>query len=229
MVVPSTLSREERTAIEVAVLVAGDGFDRLGGLFGQLLDERRDFTAVREAILSMLFIAGGPRAFAALTLLARVCEEKGSPFPHFPDDTIPGGPEAHLAVGAATMSRVYGPTYDEFVRRFAHLDPELWSIIVGDAYGRCLSRPALDLRARWLVFVGALCTFGRDAQLFTHMYGALNCGAKPEEIEEVIALAEGHGYDVSEARAVWARIAGKRRPAPEDQPEAAGVRGESVG
>ncbi len=209
MLAPSVLSRDERAAIEVAVLTAGDGYERLGTLFGRLVDERSNFTFVREVILTMKYIAGEPRAFGALLLLAKVCEEKATSFPSFPKDTLAGGREEHIAIGTANMIRIYGRTYEEFVRRFAELDAEYWSTLVGDAYGRVLGRPALDLRMRELAIVGALCTFGREPQLTTHIHGSLNCGANLAEVAETIAVAEGHGYDVSLARKVWAKIAAK--------------------
>jgi 4-carboxymuconolactone decarboxylase len=209
------LTREERGAIEVGLLTAAGGIARLERLFQEMLDNHDDLEPTREAILTIMYIAGAPRAINALMALSRVCEARGVPYPEFPQDTRPGGPADQRVTGEANMRRVYGPTYEAFANKMAALDGELWSWFLGDAYGKCIGRPGIELRVRMLCVVGALSTSGLPLQLVTHVNGALNVGATPEDIEETIALAEGNGYPVSEAREVWARVKAKRCLAPE--------------
>ena len=86
----------------------------------------------------------------------------------------PGGPRGHH------RRRRAGP------RRITDIAPELadW---IDFAYGDVVSRPALDLRTRELATVAALTTLGyARPQLEAHIKGALNAGATPREILEVI-------------------------------------------
>ncbi|MEX2481308.1 MAG: carboxymuconolactone decarboxylase family protein [Gammaproteobacteria bacterium] len=75
-------------------------------------------------------------------------------------------------------------------RALAGLDdiaPELAEWIADFAYGDVVSRPGLDLRSRELATVAALTALGNARpQLEAHIEGALNAGASPREILEVI-------------------------------------------
>ena len=114
--------REERAAIEVGLLTAAGGIARLERLFGEILDRHDDLALAREVILTMLYIAGAPRAINALMALARVCEARGVRYPEFPQDTLPGGLPVHLAIGEANLRQVYGPTYEAFAKKMSALD-----------------------------------------------------------------------------------------------------------
>ncbi len=208
------LTREQRGAIEAGLLTAAGGIARLERLFHEMLDHRDDLEPTREVILTMMYIAGAPRAINALMALSRVCEARGVPYPDFPQDTLPGGPAELRVVGEVNLRRVYGPTYEAFAKKMSALDGELWSWFLGDAYGKCIGRPGVELRVRMLSVVGALSTFGLPLQLVTHINGALNVGATPEDLEETIALAERNGYHVSEARDVLTKVKAKRFSAP---------------
>jgi len=64
-----------------------------------------------------------------------------------------------------------------------------------DGYGRTISRPHLDLRRRELCSIAMLVAQGVPRQLHSHLQGALNAGATPAEIEEVLNIVKP---DVSE-------------------------------
>lgn len=53
-------------------------------------------------------------------------------------------------------------------------------------FGELWSRPQLDLRTRSLVTVAALAITNKPDQLAAHIRGALNNGATPDEVIEVI-------------------------------------------
>ncbi len=50
-------------------------------------------------------------------------------------------------------------------------------------------RPGLDLKTQELLAMAHLIVVGTDGQLETHVQGALNCGATPDEIRETVIHA----------------------------------------
>ena len=56
-------------------------------------------------------------------------------------------------------------------------------------FGEIWSRPGLALRDRSLVTVAILVADGKEAQLKTHLLGALNNGLAPDELKEVMIHA----------------------------------------
>jgi 4-carboxymuconolactone decarboxylase len=63
---------------------------------------------------------------------------------------------------------------------------DLGRLIIEVVYGDIYTRPALSDRDRELAVVAALVASGRSAQLPQHLRGALNVGATPDELREVI-------------------------------------------
>src|SRR6266511_1035258 len=68
--------------------------------------------------------------------------------------------------------------------------PALEDLVLVDAYGKVIARPGLELRLRELCTVAAIAVLGTAKQLHSHLRGALNTGASPEEVEAVLALVE---------------------------------------
>ncbi len=61
--------------------------------------------------------------------------------------------------------------------------------ITKNAWGDVWQRPGLDLKTRSLVTVAMLTAMGKQHELKGHVRGALNNGATPEEIQEVLLHA----------------------------------------
>lgn len=96
-------------------------------------------------------------------------------------------PAARHERGLATLETITGGGTQALRDGLADIAPELGDWIVDFAYGDVVSRPELDLRTRELVTVGALTALGNAApQLRSHIKGALNAGATPREVVEVI-------------------------------------------
>ena len=138
---------------------------------------------VEEVVLQSYLFAGFPRALNAAREWRKA---SGRPAP--PDDAGERfGDAAHWAAdGEKTCAIVYGPFYEPLRRNIRALHPALdaWMIIEG--YGKVLSRPQLDLRRRELCVVAACAAAGQDRQLHSHLHGALNAGASPEEVGAVL-------------------------------------------
>lgn len=65
----------------------------------------------------------------------------------------------------------------------------LQEFIIRNAWGTVWCRPGLELKTRSLVTVAMLTALGRTRELKGHVCGALNNGATPEEIREVLLHA----------------------------------------
>ncbi len=61
--------------------------------------------------------------------------------------------------------------------------------ITRNAWGDVWQRPGLDLKTRSLITVAMLTALGKQHELKGHVRGALNNGATPEEIREVLLHA----------------------------------------
>lgn len=82
---------------------------------------------------------------------------------------------------------------DDFVdRAFAGADPfsmPLQEFVTRNAWGTVWCRDGLDLKTRSLITLSMLTALGRSQELKGHVRGALNNGATPEEIREVLLHA----------------------------------------
>lgn len=100
-----------------------------------------------------------------------------------------------LPEGADSIGRIMGTTADN---AFAILQGMYGHDIALEVMGigRIWDRPVLTRRERSFVAIAALTTLGTLERLKIHVQGALNHGATPEEIEEVIftlMVYAGHG------------------------------------
>ncbi|MBL8388485.1 MAG: 4-carboxymuconolactone decarboxylase [Hydrogenophaga sp.] len=92
--------------------------------------------------------------------------------------------------GLATRREVMG---DEFVDRAlagttAFTQP-IQDHISRAAWGEVWQRPGLDRKTRSLITVAMLTALGKQHELKGHVRGALNNGATPQEIQEVLLHA----------------------------------------
>lgn len=87
-----------------------------------------------------------------------------------------------LERGQALYQTIYSKNADTVRSEMLKLSPELaaWAVIEG--YGKTLSRPQLDVKTRELCIVSVLTQLGWERQLFSHIMGALNVEASPEEV-----------------------------------------------
>ncbi len=92
--------------------------------------------------------------------------------------------------GLATRKRVMG---EDFVANaFANVTDFTRPIqehITAKAWGDVWQRPGLDLKTRSLITVAMLTALGKQHELRGHLRGALNNGATPAELQEVLLHA----------------------------------------
>ncbi len=104
---------------------------------------------------------------------------------------------------------------DNLLRAYASVAPDFTRYLVEFAFGEIYARDG-DLRQRELVAIASLATMGgADAQLETHVHGALNVGLSEAEIvEAVMTLIPYAGFPRAlNAMAIVKRVVDKRRNA----------------
>jgi 4-carboxymuconolactone decarboxylase len=92
--------------------------------------------------------------------------------------------------GLATRKQVMG---EDFVARAfggaTDFTAPIQQYITRNAWGDVWQRPGLDLKTRSLITVAMLTALGKQHELKGHVRGALNNGATPAEIQEVLLHA----------------------------------------
>ena len=106
-------------------------------------------------------------------------------------DSVFDDNERFLA-GLALRKLVLGESHVERSMTAALDDPFLRPIqqmSVEFGWGQVWNRPGLPLKVRSFLSVAFLAALGKHAELRTHIRGALNNGATPEELSEVLLQA----------------------------------------
>jgi len=161
---------------------------------------------LEELMLMAVLFVGFPRALVTARALRRVVPDPGDPgdaadYTRWPD---------WKQRGEATCRRVYGDHYDAMRQHVAALNPVLEAWVMADGYGRTLSRTGLDIVRRELCVIAMLLPQEAPRQLHSHLRGALNAGARKEDVDETLRLIEAipdtpQGR-VATARALWAGL-----------------------
>ncbi|WP_416548355.1 carboxymuconolactone decarboxylase family protein [Limnohabitans sp. DCL3] len=98
--------------------------------------------------------------------------------------------DTDFQAGIATRTQVMG---SEFVdRAFGNATDytlPMQEFITRNAWGNVWQRPGLDLKTRSLITVAMLTAQGKQQELKAHVRGALNNGATPDELREVMLHA----------------------------------------
>ncbi|MBA2670509.1 MAG: carboxymuconolactone decarboxylase family protein [Gemmatimonadetes bacterium] len=141
-----------------------------------------DGSEVDEVILQSHLFVGFPDALEAMV---RWRELGGSGTP----DPYPEASELWRSRGERVCSDVYGANYEKLRRNVVSLHPDLDRWMVEGGYGRVIGRPGLDLATRELCIAALLAVWGAPRQLHSHLRGALNAGASPDEVQESVEIA----------------------------------------
>lgn len=158
---------------------------------------------VEELVLQTYLFAGFPRTLNGMRLWRRA-SNRVAETSDFEESALR---LVWTTRGEETCENVYGTLYKRLRANIRSLHPALdtWMI---DLYGRVLGRPGLDLKRRELCIVAACAALEQDRQLHSHLHGAINAGASPEEVDETLRIvspklgAESrHRYTL-----LWARV-----------------------
>lgn len=78
-------------------------------------------------------------------------------------------------------------SYRDLEKSLEDIAPDMARYVAEFAYGDIYTRPGLDEKTRELLTIASITTLGgAEAQLKSHIHGALNVGCHPREIIEVI-------------------------------------------
>ncbi|CAN5170795.1 carboxymuconolactone decarboxylase family protein [soil metagenome] len=98
--------------------------------------------------------------------------------------------ESDYEKGMTTRTQVMG---EEFVAKalagVTDFTRPIQDHITAKAWGDVWQRPGLDLKTRSLITVAMLTAMGKQHELKGHLRGALNNGATPAELQEVLLHA----------------------------------------
>ncbi|HVO35770.1 MAG TPA: carboxymuconolactone decarboxylase family protein [Gemmatimonadales bacterium] len=160
---------------------------------------------LEELLLASVLYVGFPRAIVAWTVYRRL-----------EPDPAPGSEPSDYARwqewqgrGEAACRAVYGKHYDQLRHNIGTLHPALDQWMIVDGYGKTLSRGGLSLMQRELCSVAMLVPQGVPRQLVSHFTGAINTGATPEQVDEVLNLATAlpvRSRNLDVARSLWQEL-----------------------
>ena len=98
--------------------------------------------------------------------------------------------DAAFQAGLTTRTQVRGPEYvDRALGAATDFTLPMQECITRHAWGNVWQRPGLDLKTRSLITVAMLTAQGKQHELKAHVRGAINNGATPEELREVMLHA----------------------------------------
>lgn len=173
-----------------------------------------DTTALRQRLIAARAVGVDPRAVDELLLQSMLNVGYALALQGFGvwrevmPDVAAGEPLSHetwrdwAERGAKVCGAVYGRTYHKLLVNLRSLHPALEALVVVDAYGKLIGRSGLDLARRELCTLAEIAVLDTPRQLHAHLRGALNTGASPEAVDEVLALVEDD-IDAEHALRVW--------------------------
>lgn len=142
---------------------------------------------IEELLLQSMLVVGYPLALVGFGVWRGV---SGPPPREGVEELAHVDWESWARRGAGVCRQVYGRAYHKLLVNLRALHPALEDLVLVDAYGKVIGRPGLDLKLRELTTIAATAVLGTAQQLHSHLRGALNTGATPEEIDAVLALVE---------------------------------------
>ena len=176
----SALTPAEVALVRVSAALASRNAVQVDEALGQAL-AHADGDAVEEVILQSYLFLGYP---AALNAFAQWRDLSGRPAAATTDSS-----DSWAERGEVVCRAVYGGQYEGLRANIGalHGDMERWMVVEG--YGKVLGRPGLPLVMRELCIAALLTVQDVPRQLYSHLRGALNVGASPDQVEETLAEA----------------------------------------
>lgn len=199
-----SLAPAERSLVRVSAALASGSEDALRSALADAALSAGQ-VKVEEALLQSYLFLGYPSALSALALWREVRPAPGG-------DASPDDWPGWARRGAALCRRVYSTQYRELRDNIRRLHPDMDRWMVVEGYGKVLGRPGLAPLVREYCIVALLAVADAGPQLYSHLRGALNLGAPPDALAEVLEVAARFMDDtLSEAaRAAWRRVLSRR-------------------
>jgi alkylhydroperoxidase/carboxymuconolactone decarboxylase family protein YurZ len=144
------------------------------------LKQRISIKLLREAVLQTYLFAGYAATINAFIVLNEVAGDDPEFFRQGP-----GSVEEWMRSGEELCRKVYGSQYENLVHNMKQLHPDLADWMIVEGYGKVLSRPFLSPAVRELLIVAMTAVLRVERQFYSHVRGALNVGAMPQQISSV--------------------------------------------
>jgi 4-carboxymuconolactone decarboxylase len=132
-------------------------------------------------MLQTYLFAGFPIGLESLSVLDALLQQRGLASATM--DVEPYDVSVFQVRGKELCSTVYGSVYEKMMQRFTAISPEITLYTIVEGYGKILSRPGLDGIMRECAIVCILATLGRRSQLYSHVRGARNLSATPQQLQ----------------------------------------------
>jgi 4-carboxymuconolactone decarboxylase len=199
----TTLDAPTAQLIDLAAVLAAGTEGEMRSSLESAAKSAIDPVWVEELLLQTYLFAGFPRTLNGMRLWRRA-SNRIAETSDFEETALRS---VWTTRGEETCENVYGTLYKRLRANIRTLHPALdtWMI---DLYGRVLGRPGLDLKRRELCIVAACAALEQDRQLHSHLHGAINAGASPEEVDDTLRIVSPRLGDESKHRysLLWTRV-----------------------
>src|SRR3989475_8447750 len=167
---------------------------------------------VEELLLRGLLLVGYPLALVAFGVWREVTGPSARGGDSAGEELAHEEWQAWAERGAPVCAAVYGRAYHKLLVNLRSLHPALEDLVLGDADGKVIGRPGLDMKRREPWTGAAIAVLGTAQQLHSHLRGALNTGATREEVEAVLGLIDGDldPEHRRSAREQWEDVRGRK-------------------
>lgn len=180
----SELDLQTRQLCTVAALAAmGNAAPQLRYHIAGALNVGCEPAAVIEVIMLCAVFAGFPAAGNAILMVKDVLVERGATF----QPATHAVAENRYESGIAALEAISAGAGKNVTQSLMGIAPDLARFVVEFSYGDILSRTIIPHRTKELAIIAQLTALGTaQPQLKVHISAALNVGATPVEITEVI-------------------------------------------
>jgi 4-carboxymuconolactone decarboxylase len=187
----NSLTQKDLHLVRISLLGATGRLGELGKALEEASSDGVTSEEIKEALLEIYLFAGYPRAINALRTMHDTLGIEGSE-----TEEVEGGDESEEdpveleRKGLELMELIYGRSLPSLLSNMKVLHADLARWMVREGYGKVLTRPGLSVKTRELCVVAILRALDCVPQLEAHMKGAVNAGARVEEIREALDLAD---------------------------------------
>ncbi len=176
------LPAADRLRIGAAIAIWRGDWPALRAWAEAARDRQRPRADFEEVLLQAVLFCGFPRVVTAFEHLAAA----------WPAPVPPAGgalPTAEQrAAGERLFAAIYGANTAAVDAMLRGCHAEFHDFVLSTAYGRILTRPHLDPRARELVAVALLAVMDQPRQFTGHARGARHFGVTATELREALAM-----------------------------------------
>ena len=170
-----SLTARQRVCAEIAVLYT---LQRRRGAARRLARLKRQFPQARffqEIFFHLSLVLGFPAMLDGLETISGL----------FPRGATSAPKRKHRGKGREIFQAVYGRQSTRVLRKIRALHEDAHAMILRDVYGRIFSRPGLTLAEREVLNIVVLAIQGFDAQLYSHVRGAMRAGLDEHALREL--------------------------------------------